>query len=67
MAMRNAAPTSSAAAGASVGRLAAAIAACLYALHCFDDSPLFVSVWYSLATLAVIAAGTLASRRALRW
>lgn len=66
-AMRFGAPSSPALAGAAVGRLAAAVAALLYALHCTDDSPLFVAVWYSLATLVVIAAGTLAGRWVLRW
>ncbi|MGE3917527.1 MAG: NrsF family protein, partial [Hyphomicrobiaceae bacterium] len=67
IAMRSAAPSSPAAAGAAVGRLAAAVAASLYALHCFDDSPLFVAVWYPLATLPVILLGSFAGQRLLRW
>jgi len=66
-AMRLGAPRSPAVAGAAAGRLAAAIGAALYALHCFDDSPLFVATWYTLATLGVIAAGALAGRLVLRW
>lgn len=67
LSMKSCAPASPALAGAGVGRLAAAVAASLYALHCFDDSPLFVTLWYSLATLPVIAAGALAGRFMLRW
>jgi len=66
-AMRSGAPVAPVAAGAAVGRLAAAIAATLYALHCFDDSPLFVALWYSLATLPVMLLGAVAGRVALRW
>jgi hypothetical protein len=65
--MRAGAPGSTASAGAAVGNLAAALAAVLYALHCFDDSPLFVAVWYGLAQLAVIALGAAVGRRLLRW
>ncbi|MGE3774360.1 MAG: NrsF family protein [Gammaproteobacteria bacterium] len=67
IAMRTMAPSSAPAAGAAVGRLAAAVAATLYALHCFDDSPLFVATWYSLATLAVVLLGAAVGRRVLRW
>jgi hypothetical protein len=67
IAMRSGAPASPARAGAAVGRLAAALAAALYALHCFDDSPLFVAVWYTLATLPVMALGNIIGSRALRW
>ena len=67
LALRAGAPTSPATAGAAAGRLAAAVAATLYALHCTDDSPLFVAVWYSLATLPVIALGGIAGSRMLRW
>jgi hypothetical protein len=66
-AMRNGAPASPAWAGAAAGRLAAAIGATLYAFHCFDDSPLFVAVWYSAAILLVSALGGLIGARILRW
>jgi len=65
--LRSAAPASPALAGAAAGLLAAASGATLYAFHCFDDSPLFVVTWYSLATVIVVAAGWLAGRRLLRW
>ena len=47
--------------------LAAACGATLYAFHCFDDSPLFVATWYSLAAIPVVAVGALAGYRFLRW
>jgi hypothetical protein len=66
-AMRHGAPASPAVAGAAVGRLAAAAAAGLYALHCFDDSPLFIATWYTLATVIVTAAGAVIGSRLLKW
>jgi hypothetical protein len=65
--LRRGAPASPALAGAAAGLLAATSGATLYAFHCFDDSPLFVVTWYTLATIPVIAAGALAGRRVLRW
>ena len=65
--LRSAAPASPALAGAAAGLLAAASGAALYAFHCFDDSPLFVVTWYTLAALLVVAVGALAGRRLLRW
>ena len=65
--LRRAAPASPALAGAAAGLLAALSGATLYAFHCFDDSPLFVATWYSLATLAMVAVGALAGHRLLRW
>lgn len=65
--LRRAAPASPALAGASAGLVAALSGATLYAFHCFDDSPLFVATWYTLATLAMVAIGALAGRRLLRW
>ena len=65
--LRRAAPASPALAGASAGLVAALSGATLYAFHCFDDSPLFVATWYSLATLAMVAVGALLGRHLLRW
>ena len=66
-ALRAGAPRSPTAAGAVAGLLAGSVGATLYALHCPDDSPLFVALWYpppiALATLAGAAAGS----RLLRW
>ncbi len=54
-------------AGALAGVAAGGLAASLYALHCTDDSPLFVGVWYGLAIVLVGAAGSFAGRRVLQW
>jgi hypothetical protein len=64
---RAAAPASPALAGAACGALAAAAAAVIYAFHCFDDSPLFVLTWYTLAAIPVILLGAAVGRRLLRW
>lgn len=65
--LRRSAPASPALAGAAGGVVAAASGATLYAFHCFDDSPLFVAVWYSLGALPVVALGAFAGHRMLRW
>jgi hypothetical protein len=65
--LRRGAPASPALAGAAAGLLAAFSGASLYAFHCFDDSPLFVATWYTLAALPVVAIGALAGHRLLRW
>lgn len=67
IALRHGAPTRPAFTGAIAGLLSAALAAMLYASHCFDDSPLFVVTWYSLAIGAVTAAGALIGARVLRF
>lgn len=67
VAMRSGAPVSPARAGAAVGALAASLAALLYALHCFDDSPLFVATWYTLAFTPAVIIATAAGRYVLRW
>jgi hypothetical protein len=67
VALRAGAPRRPALAGAVAGLLAGGLAATLYAMHCPDDSPLFVAVWYTLAVGAVTAAGALAGGRVLRW
>jgi hypothetical protein len=66
-ALRAWAPASPTLAGALGGLVAAMAGATLYAFHCFDDSPLFVVTWYSLATLPVVLIGALAGNRLLRW
>ena len=65
--LRRGAPASPTLAGGAAGLLAAASGAMFYAFHCFDDSPLFVMTWYSLAAVPVIALGALAGHRLLRW
>jgi hypothetical protein len=66
-ALRQGAPTRPAIAGAAAGLLAGALAAALYALHCTDDSPLFVATWYSLAIGGVTLLGWAAGQRVVRW
>jgi hypothetical protein len=67
VALRAGAPQSPAMAGAVAGLLAGSLAALLYAIHCFDDSPLFVARWYLPAIAVVVLAGAAAGARALRW
>lgn len=65
--LRQAAPASPARAGAVAGLLSGAIAAAIYALHCTDDSPLFVALWYTVAVAGVTAIGAWAGDRVARW
>ena len=65
--LRHGAATHPALAGAGAGLLSGAIAATLYAAHCFDDSPLFVAVWYSAAIALVTAIGAIVGARVLRF
>lgn len=65
--LRHGAATRPALTGAVAGLLSAAVAATLYAAHCFDDSPLFVALWYPIAIGVVTAAGALAGSRVLRF
>ena len=65
--LRHGAPARPAVAGAIAGLLSAALAATLYALHCTDDSPLFVATWYTIATAMVTAVGALAGAKLLRY
>ena len=64
---RGGAPAKPARAGALAGLIAGGIGATFYAAHCFDDSPLFVAAWYSIAIGFVAALGALAGSRILRW
>jgi hypothetical protein len=65
--LRHGAPARPAVAGAIAGLLSAGLAATLYASHCTDDSPLFVTTWYTIATALVTAVGALAGSRVLRF
>ncbi len=67
LALRAGAPMQPGNAGAMAGFAAASIAASFYALHCTDDSPLFVAIWYGLALVLVSIAGAVLGRRLLRW
>ena len=66
-ALRVGAPQSPGTAGAVTGLMAGTLAATLYAVHCPDDLPLFVALWYSLAVAIVALLGAIAGRRVLQW
>jgi hypothetical protein len=66
-ALRQGAPASPAAAGAVGGLLAGAIGAAVFAMHCTDDSPLFVAIWYALAIAFMSMLGLMVGRQVLRW
>jgi hypothetical protein len=66
-ALRQGAPMSPSATGATAGLLAGAMGATVFAMHCMEDSPLFVAIWYTLATGLMAMAGRLIGRYALRW
>jgi hypothetical protein len=65
--LRHGAPADPARAGAVAGLFAGGLGAALYALHCVDDSPLFVAAWYGFAVAAVAALGAAVGARVLRW
>lgn len=67
LALRQGAPENPTFAGASAGLVAGGIGAALYATHCPDDSPFFVSVWYTAAIAIVVAIGAWCGSRCLRW
>jgi hypothetical protein len=67
LALRQGAPTHPVLAGATAGLVAASIGATLYASHCPDDSPLFLAVWYVIATIVVAVMGAVLGARLLRW
>lgn len=65
--LRQAAPARPALAGAVAGLASGSLAATVYALHCTDDSPLFVALWYPLGVLGVSAVGAWLATRVARW
>lgn len=67
VALRAGAPRSPALAGAAAGLLAGGLAATLYAIHCPDDSPLFVALWYMPAVALITLGGAFIGHRVLRW
>ena len=66
-ALRQGAPTSPAVMGAMGGLLAGALGATVFAMHCTNDSPLFVAIWYALAIGLMSMFGLVVGRHALRW
>jgi len=65
--LRYGAPTRPVLAGAVAGLLAGGLAATFYAAHCFDDSPLFVATWYTIAIAFLTALGALGGWFFVRW
>jgi hypothetical protein len=65
--LRYGAPTRPVLAGAVAGLLAGGVSATFYAAHCFDDSPLFVATWYTIAIIILAALGALGGRFFVRW
>lgn len=65
--LRQAAPAQPAIAGAVAGLVSGGLAAAVYALHCTDDSPLFVALWYTLGVLLVSGLGAGLATRLARW
>jgi hypothetical protein len=66
-ALRDGAPASTEQTGIAAGAMAAGIGAAIYALHCPDDSPLFLALWYTIAAAVVLIAGRAGGGRLLRW
>ena len=66
-ALSEGAPTEPRLTGAFAGIAAGAFAATLYAMHCTDDSPLFVATWYTIAIGILALAGSVLGKRLLRW
>ena len=66
-ALRQGAPTSPAVQGAVAGLLAGALGATVFAMHCTNDSPLFVAIWYTLAIGLMALTGLSVGRYVLRW
>ena len=66
-ALRQGAPTSPGVMGAVGGLLAGALGATVFAMHCTNDSPLFVAIWYTLAIGLTAIVGLLVGQYVLRW
>ena len=66
-AFRRFAPTRLRLAGFSIGVLAGAAAAAVYALHCDETAPAFVATWYSAGMLLPAVIGAIIGPRVLRW
>ena len=66
-AMKDAAPTRLALAGAAAGLLAGAGGALVYALYCPEMAAPFIGIWYLLGMLIPAGAGAALGPRLLRW
>lgn len=65
--LRHGAPARPRLAGTAAGLFAGGLGAALWAMHCTDDSPLFVAAWYVPAVAIVTLAGAGLGARVLRW
>jgi hypothetical protein len=65
--MRQAAPIEPTLSGAVCGLSAGGFGGFFYAMHCPDDSPLFLASWYTIAIAGVTFVGSVAGARVLRW
>ena len=66
-ALSRGAPTNQRVAGLFAGLAAGGVGAVVYALHCPDDSPLFLTIWYSLAVAFTGAIGAFLGPYVLKW
>jgi hypothetical protein len=66
-AVRGMAPTDLVRTGALAGLVAGSLSAAGYALHCVDDSPPFVALWYGGTIALCTLAGAKLGPRLLRW
>jgi hypothetical protein len=66
-ALQSGAPAFPAQAGVAAGAMAAGLGSALYAMHCPDDSPLFLALFYGMGTAAIILAGRAGGARMLHW
>lgn len=67
IAMRRGAPQSPLTAGAVAGFAAGGIGAFIYSVHCDNDSPFYVAIWYLGAIAIVTLLGAALGRSVLRW
>jgi hypothetical protein len=66
-ALRQGAVVQPALAGALAGLASAGIAILSYGLNCYEDSPLFIALWYGAAAMITAAIGAAAARKVLVW
>ena len=65
--VRRLAPTNLRRTGAYIGLLSGAIGGVAYAVHCHDDTVVFVGLAYSTAVLLIAAVGALLGPKLLHW